>query len=300
MTNTTQNYDEFLALVNTIGPVSNVIPDGNIYRFTPHGHNSNSAFYQLHPEFPTGTYGDWRDQDNWCKWGPDQSELTPEEVSDLERRMKVLVKEQREQRDANHQTAKGEAQKLFDEAVDVINHPYLEVKRVKSHSIRQVTKTVFGKISSTLIIPIYQPDGDIWSVQFITESGNKKFMKGGKIKGGFYIIGMPSRPEEIVICEGFATGASIYQVDGIPTVCAFNSGNLIHVAMAVKSRYPNASIIIAGDNDQWGDPPNAGLDAASKAADAVGGRFVVPNFEGLDTTDNPTDFNDQYLLTGEI
>ena len=84
-------------------------------------------------------------------------------------------------------------------------------------------------------------------------------MKGGRIKGCF--VPMPrideSKPvSEIVICEGYATGASIakYYKQDAPVWLALNAGNLQNVAESMRAFYPDEKIIIACDLDK----PQAG------------------------------------------
>ncbi|HIJ50357.1 MAG TPA: hypothetical protein HPP54_04755, partial [Nitrospinae bacterium] len=66
--------------------------------------------------------------------------------------------------------------------------------------------------------------GEISSLQSIKESGKKSFFPNGKVSGGYHLIG--DIGPLVLICEGYATGASLYEATGIPTVVAFNSGNL--------------------------------------------------------------------------
>lgn len=53
----------------------------------------------------------------------------------------------------------------------------------------------------------------------------------------------------IVIAEGYATAGSISDAIGHATVAAFDSGNLMAVATALKDKYPDKAVIIAGDDD---------------------------------------------------
>ena len=72
---------------------------------------------------------------------------------------------------------------------------------------------------------------------------------------------------------------------------AFNAGNLKAVAVMARERYAKREIILCADNDTE-TQGNPGRKAASRAAQAVGGKLVVcPAHEG-----RATDFNDLHRL----
>lgn len=95
-------------------------------------------------------------------------------------------------------------------------------------------------------------------------------------------IGSKGRNDNIVICEGYATGASIYQATKLPICVAFCARNLVHVARYCRDKYPTSLIIIGGDDDPAG---HAGMKNAANAANAA---WVLPRHGG--------DFNDEFLL----
>src|SRR6185312_9474317 len=95
---------------------------------------------------------------------------------------------------------------------------------------------------------------------------DKSFLAGGRVSGCFYTIAdQPDRP--LVICEGYATGASIHEATGFAVVAAISAGNLKTVSSALRSKWPSREIIIAADNDQW-TPKNPGLSKGAEAARA--------------------------------
>lgn len=100
-----------------------------------------------------------------------------------------------------------------------------------------------------------------------------------------------------------------------------NRGNLANVAKALREKYPDAALIIAGDNDVFtvckphaaegmtvaaplqSRPDwclcNPGLADALAAAQAVKGRLAFPEFsDGERAQGKPTDFNDLAALRG--
>lgn len=130
------------------------------------------------------------------------------------------------------------------------------------------------------MIRIYDQDKQLVNLQFIDPAGNKRFLSGGKKKSCFSFVG-DKLSQTMLICEGYATGASLYQVTGLFTVVALDAGNLEAVALTIRKHYPNHPIIIAGDNDESG----TGQKAARSAALAVGGKYILPGRIGHDWND---------------
>ena len=146
-------------------------------------------------------------------------------------------------------------------------------------------------------------DGErLTTLQFIDADGAKRFLTGGRIKACWFAIGEYRPGEPIAIAEGFATAAALHQETGALVLAAFSAGNLLPVARRVRDQYPDAQIIIAGDNDAW-TPGNPGRTKAIEAARAVRGRVLIPMFSGADLAGRPTDWNDWLRLqgrTGEV
>jgi hypothetical protein len=144
-----------------------------------------------------------------------------------------------------------------------------------------------------LVVPIRDIAGHLHSLEFITAVGDKRFLPRGEKGRHYHSIGVPS--DQIIICEGYATGASIYEATGHAVAVAFDCSNIGSVAKALRQKFPATRIVVAADNDQWtgGNPGVAGAEAAAKD---VGGHVVVPQFN--DMSSKPTDFNDLHRLEG--
>ncbi len=181
-------------------------------------------------------------------------------------------------------------------------HPYY-AKKGLGEAVKHL-KPVFMD-NNSLIIPVQHlsNNGELetWSLQFIDPDGNKRFLKGGKLKGGFYPVRLAPNGgyvHEVVICEGYATGVTLaaYYFQHSEVICAFNAGNLKKVAIALKHRYPAARFIIAGDNDHLTEQKtgkNAGKQKAIAAAKAIGAFVCLPEFA---PHEEGTDWNDRFLL----
>ncbi len=104
----------------------------------------------------------------------------------------------------------------------------------------------------------------------------------------------------MVLCEGYATGASIHESTGLEVLCAMTCGNLDNVAQIARLRWPQRRILLCADDDRWGQDPNRnpGRDAAKEAAELVEGFWMVPQFESDHS--RPTDFNDLHILEGTM
>jgi putative DNA primase/helicase len=150
-------------------------------------------------------------------------------------------------------------------------HPYLVRKGVSGEGLRQ--------LGSLLLVPMFDADAALWNLQTISPDGVKRFAKGARQSGLHLLIGKPG--ERLVVAEGYGTAAVIRRATGLPVVIAFSAANLTATALAIRSRFPAADIVIGADDDaHLVEHPtiqrNLGLDAAMAAAQAVGGRVAVP------------------------
>jgi putative DNA primase/helicase len=91
------------------------------------------------------------------------------------------------------------------------------------------------QIKQSLVVPLYNANMDVTSLQFI-QQGSKRFLKGGKKEGSFFIFGSlnlnnntnsnTSSNNKVYIAEGIATAASIYEATNTTTICVFDAGKL--------------------------------------------------------------------------
>lgn len=151
---------------------------------------------------------------------------------------------------------------------------YLERKNVAPYGTRHE--------GDNLLVPIFDASGLIMSVQSIPpEAGGKKLFHGGApVTGGTFALG-DATDGPVVIVEGFATGATVQAATGYLVVVGFSKGALERTARIVADKYPGRPVIIGADLN--------GIEKADKAAEAVGGRVVVPEMMGAEGSD----FNDQ-------
>lgn len=137
-----------------------------------------------------------------------------------------------------------------------------------------------------LVVPIYGQDGQIWTVQAIAGGpvfdGNrdKTLLAGARKAGCFLPIGPTFRgASRVCIAEGLATAAAIHAATDLPCLMAVDAGNMLPVAHVVRRlAAPGADIIILADDDQQPDRTgNPGMEAATRAAQAIGARVARPD-----------------------
>jgi putative DNA primase/helicase len=78
--------------------------------------------------------------------------------------------------------------------------------------------------------------------------GRSGFSKESRKHGCFHVVGAASASEGlrklvvspvIAIAEGYATAATVAKYGNVPAVAAFDSGNLLAVATALRDRFPD-------------------------------------------------------------
>ena len=245
--------------------------DGVLHRFRVVGDKSDSqnGWYVLHlDDKPFGAFGSWKTGQS-LTWTPEKPEtMTPAERAALASRM-AKAKQAREVCQASvYAEAATRAARLWDKSHPATGqHPYLARKGVQSYGVRL--------LRDSLVIPLRDVDGALHSLQFIRPDGEKRFLTGGRKRGCYYAIGRPV--DDLCICEGYATAASIYEATGYATASAFDAGNLEPVARALRGKFPRLRLILCADNDA-GTPGNPGVRDAEAAARAVRGFLAVPSF----------------------
>ncbi|MDQ6962976.1 MAG: DUF927 domain-containing protein, partial [Mariprofundaceae bacterium] len=168
------------------------------------------------------------------------------------------------------------------------SHPYLEKKDVKPLGIMQ-----FNQYGSLCVVVPVRIDGELTSLQFIQANGDKRFLKDGQLKGGFHLIGTPSK--RLIVCEGYATACTIHEATGEAVAIAFNAGNLSPVVKALRLKFPELSLVVAADNDHKKEAEgkgNAGLTKGTEAAELGNATLVYPpeSFNGSDFNDMAAEY----------
>lgn len=261
-----------------------VIEPGKLHRFPGAGKRpaNRAGWCLLFNDGLGGCYGDWSSglYETW-QAGRDKP-FSKAERATFARRVEDAKRRAEAERLTRQADAAKRARGWWAESKPAQpSHPYLTTKRIASHGLRQSL--------GLLLVPLIDTGGSLWNLQTISAGGTKLFMRGGRISGLFSVVGNATgAPERLLICEGWATAATLHEEIGAPVLAAMNAGNLLPVAKAACQTWPQADITVCGDDDRH-TPGNPGRIKATKAAAAINARLAFPEF----APDEPgSDFND--------
>lgn len=254
--------------------------DGRAHRFPGKDERNPNTWYKGFDNgdgTAGGRFGNWRlgIDEPWFFCPASLTRPSREEMEEMRRRNEAKRKRAEEARIAGFVRVSATASKILRQAAPARpDHPYLRGKGVLPFNLRQS--------GESLLIPVRDTAGVLWSLQFIDPSGSKRFLSGGRISGCYHSIG-PKPVDVILVAEGFATAATLCMATGYPVAIAFNAGNLLPVSQALRTKHPSATFLICADDDRQ-TPGNPGMTAARRAADMVGGIVVSPDFTLIDST----------------
>ena len=195
----------------------------------------------------------------------------------------------------SHDQAAEHAGILWAQGSEVGSSPYLTRKGVQPHGVRFCS-------DGSVLVPLRDAEGRLWNVQRIAperpkDTPEKRFIKGGRKSGLWQMLGSLSNAPTILLAEGYATAASLHEATGRPVAVAFDAGNLLNVAKALRQLDPLALLVVCGDDDHDTETrtgQNPGKAKATAAAKAVHGVAVFPS----DLQEGETDFNDMHHAQG--
>jgi putative DNA primase/helicase len=250
-------------------------PDGRIHRYRVAGDKAGSTngWYVLREQGRDqfATFGSWKTNQQHHWQSRHTAVMSKAEREELKRAKAEALQLAQAEQAAVQQAAREKASRLWQLARPAPDsHPYLQRKGIRGFGARQ--------LGEALLIPARDAEGRLWTVQFVYPDGSKRFLTGGRIRGCYASIGRPGGV--LLLAEGFATAATLYEATGHATAACFSAGNLANVARTLRAKFPSMKIVIAGDNDHQ-TPGNPGRTAALAAARAVGAVAVVPDFEGV-------------------
>lgn len=295
------------------------IMDGQIHRVPLIGRNGgdlDGAYCGYLDERPAGWMQNFSagDKTTWVATG---HTLTKEQLE--AQRAEIAQKREERQRlilERQQQTARDAFTEWIGSDYASNDNPYLQAKGVPAFGLRE-------DIDGTLLVPVMTVDKEMRGLQTISPDGEKRFMYGMEKNGNFHMIGdygfdhpgvtpfddsgKNLSQGEIILAEGYATGATLHMATEKPVAVAFDAGNLEPVAKKLREKFPNAAITICADNDhqhmrrtpEGVEPWNKGVELAQKAAQEVGGKVVAPIFTDEERAKGLTDFNDLHQSRGQ-
>jgi putative DNA primase/helicase len=261
--------------LHTLDPI---LPDGDLHRIQVEGdrRGDRNGWYVLYPDPPaSGAIGCWKRgvTGTWTETDPDR--LTGFELAEIRRRADATRAARQREREILHEEARRRAQALWSTATPARpDHPYLARKRVAAGTARQR--------GNLLVLPLLDLKGKLWSLQFIGPDGTKKLLTGGRKRGNVIpVAGRMPGASRILLCEGWATGATLAEMDPAALVlAAVDAGNLLPVAVAARARWPRSEIVVCCDADE------VGMEKGRAAAVAARAKVAFPTFpKGVDGSD---------------
>lgn len=261
--------------------------DGRIHRFRApdEKRGKKSAWYVYHGTH--GAFGDWV-SGLIFKWhdGRDRRGYSDAETKKRDAEAFEKASARFNEEEANKRKARTKAKKMWDNAGQPnVMHEYLFEKGLSSYHGSRV-------LGNTLLVPMWNSKGELINLQRILPDGTKRFLYGGEVIGGYYIVGGQTTGGMHYVCEGFATACTIYELTGKHVIVAFNRGNL----ELVTQMWRRHKLIIAADNDYKtrirGELANPGLEKGMEIAKKFKLDLVIPVWE------NCTDWNDLAIAAG--
>lgn len=285
---------------------------------------------------------------------PKTREVSAEEVA----AHKKFMEESRRQAAAADKAAAGRAAAWANavwlkcrEVADIGEHDYLGRKQLASAHGARLFESLdgvmlegaekddyqkLGRYLGALAVPMCDDFGRRRGLQFILSRAkhkeliaardykDKDYWPRGLMNDGLHYVIGGAMHDVGLVCEGFATGASLYEASGIPVAVAFDAGGVPKVGELIwRFRKKRINLLYCADDD-WlqrcieckkptpiaeaacahcGKPHgkgNAGVAKAREAAGATAGAWLIPTFSAPRPADKkgPTDFNDLHCLEG--
>jgi putative DNA primase/helicase len=250
-----------------------------------------------------GSFGDWRSGETQ-KIKVKAGRMSPEEREVMRVRQEQAKRRAAEIAANAARRAANRAAGLFKRMPEKGRSDYLNRKQIVGFGVRYAPR------SGAFLVPMCNVRDQVVGLQVIypakqEDTGRDKsyWPYGMSKEGAFHLIGPHPEPgEPVLVCEGYATGASLHMATSLTVAIAFDAGNLLVVCKAMRERFPGGALIVCRDDD-WkttrpnGEPWNPGEEKASNAALIVGGQVVAPIFSG-EREDKWTDFNDLHVAEG--
>lgn len=266
-----------------------LVIDGALHRYAVEGDKGRetAGAYVIHPDgFPGGYISSWRHGVE-VRWKFDLEALDTE----MYKRCKMpefrkQAEEAQRKRDADRKKAQSVASedaRIRWEAAQTApeDHEYLRRKNVPSYGLRCR--------EGALLVPLRDIEGHFKTFQTIAPDGTKRYFYGAPVGGAFCAIGADVKDGPVLLCEGYATGATLHELTGHAVICAMNCHNLVTCAPALRKKYPDRKIIVMADDDAKteGNPGVTAAQSAVKLGKLDG--VLKPPFK---TPEDGTDWND--------
>ena len=258
--------------VHPVEPIAQRLASGELIRFRcegdGRGRQNGWAILYL-DDRPAGAFGNYRlgISRKWKLTG--DNPLSPAERAALQREWAAAKERRHAERVRSEAEAAKDAHEIWAAAGSANpDHGYVARKRLDPSCFRQQ--------GNRLLVPMFDASGAMWNLQRIDEDGAKRFLKGARTDGLFFVLGQfTMRGETACIGEGVATMAAVHRSSGFPSIAAFSAKNIPAIARLWNAARPDLHFIICADDDAHLER-NVGLEAARAAADEIGARLAIP------------------------
>ena len=263
-------------------PPEQVVFDGRLHRFKSGTKGSaktgdKSGWYVVFGDgVPAGRFGCWR-MGFESPWRADVGRrLTATEEMAHARRLAEAKALREAALEKQHEVAAATVEAIWTAAQAASpDHPYLKRKGIQAHGAR-----ITG--DGRLIVPLFDKDGALATLQYIDSEGGKLYHPGGEAGGKFWMVGSLDEPGVIYVAEGFATAATIHETTGRPCVATYSASSLVPVTGSLRDMFGiGQDIVIVADHDKHG----VGQKYADQASAKFGARVIIPPIEGMDAND---------------
>ena len=269
---------EFAAVLRSIGGIvegDHPVMNGEAQRIPAHDdkRGDRTIFYVARVDGVPNGYAENNRTKEVVRWKARGQFLSQEAKAELlaQAEQKRYVRRQAEQ-----QMYDATSKRLSEELRDVGHSS----ETTEYHKAKQIDATLGAPVrNGDVLVPGYDSQGKLWTIQYIKADGTKRFAKDSRKHGCFHVVGARNSAAGlqkiavspvVVIAEGYATSVTIGEQPNVCAVAAFDSGNLLAVATAVREQHKGKVIIIAGDDDHRLET-NPGRTKALEAAAAIKG-----------------------------
>ena len=283
-----------------------IIIDGSLHRYRTHddkSYNQSGAYCIYDDGIPAGWVQDWR-KGEAVNWRYDTSGLTDEQQTyfsseEFKKKAERDKLEAEKKRKEKQNEAIARARQFWHDlkpAPD--NHKYLVSKKVKNYGLH------YNDAINALAVPLRNISNELQTIQWINENGEKRFFEGAPTEGAFFAIALDLVNDEytgaVLLAEGYATAAKLYELTGLPSVAAINCNALMEVARLLKEKYPKCVILVMADDDKETELKhgfNPGLREAQKVVNKKLAKAVIS--QPFASPDEGTDWDDYAIKHGD-
>lgn len=131
-----------------------------------------------------------------------------------------------------------------------VAHPYIARKNGPPDGLRVLPAhhplVIKGVgCGGALVVPAFDLAGKLQTVQLI--GAQKLNLPGAKFEDGMFLIGTPTSPAPVFVCEGWGTAAACWRATGHCTAVTFGVGRFRRVARALRQRFPGSPLVLVPD-----------------------------------------------------